>query len=350
MSSDGFSSQPCWQRFPLVAADNHAKAWLTLTFNRGKDHKTIDAYGRAVNSFLSFLDTIPVQLLKVTEEHVALFIRHMRTGGKVRDIASGGSLKNSTMQQRLSAIRLLFDYLLRKKLVSEHPAPRGLFHQSRKAFTRGILQREYRLPWIPTDEEWLLFLKEAKKESLRNRVMLLLAYEGALRRETLIGLDLGDMDVSNRLITIRPEIVKNGRGSVVSYSPTTAILLNKYLVELKQQAKRRSVGGTALFRSFSDRNYGAPLTVSSWNKIITAIAKRAKLPCFSTHTLRHLRLTHMARAGFDLPEIAKYAGHSQPQTTMNYIHLSGRDLQAKFAKNTQELEAQLLLIVENESL
>src|SRR5437016_5943889 len=81
-----------------------------------------------------------------------------------------------------------------------------------------------------------------------------------------------------------------------------------------------------LFRSVSDRNYGAGLSPWTWDKIVTALAAQTDLPRFSPHTFRHLRLTHMARAGFKLLEIARYAGHRQLETTIVYIHLSGRAL------------------------
>lgn len=55
------------------------------------------------------------------------------------------------------------------------------------------------------------------------------------------------------------------------------------------------------------------------------------MPDISTHTFRHLRLTHLARAGWKLHELATYAGHRDPVTTEIYVHLSGRDLAARMA-------------------
>ncbi len=46
----------------------------------------------------------------------------------------------------------------------------------------------------------------------------------------------------------------------------------------------------------------------------------------------------MALAGFEPLEIALYAGHSQIDSTMLYVHLSGRDLAAKIAKNMRPME------------
>ena len=70
-------------------------------------------------------------------------------------------------------------------------------------------------------------------------------------------------------------------------------------------------------------------------KTVQAMAARAEAPEFSTHTLRHLRLTHLARAGWRLHEIATYAGHRNPQTTMTYLHLSGADLAQRIARTVQ---------------
>jgi integrase/recombinase XerD len=88
----------------------------------------------------------------------------------------------------------------------------------------------------------------------------------------------------------------------------------------------------ALFLSASQRNRAQPLSASMWSKIVTGVARRAGCPLFTTHTLRHLRLTHMARAGLDLHLIATYAGHRSVQTTLRYIHLSGVELAEKVTR------------------
>jgi integrase len=61
----------------------------------------------------------------------------------------------------------------------------------------------------------------------------------------------------------------------------------------------------------------------------SALALRAGVARFSTHTLRHLCLTDLARSGWELHAIARFAGHRNVATTLQYIHLSGRELAAK---------------------
>ncbi len=69
------------------------------------------------------------------------------------------------------------------------------------------------------------------------------------------------------------------------------------------------------------------------------MADHAGLPGFTTHTPRHLCLTDLARADWDIHEIATFAGHRSIQTTLQYIHLSGRELAAKLARGMDEIHA-----------
>ena len=50
--------------------------------------------------------------------------------------------------------------------------------------------------------------------------------------------------------------------------------------------------------------------------MVRALALRAGVPRFSTHTPRHLCLTDLARARWELHEIARFAGHRNPTTTL----------------------------------
>ena len=55
---------------------------------------------------------------------------------------------------------------------------------------------------------------------------------------------------------------------------------------------------------------------------------------------RILCLTDLARAGWDIHEIATFAGHRSVQTTLLYIHLSGRDLARKLTAAMAQTHSQ----------
>lgn len=155
--------------------------------------------------------------------------------------------------------------------------------------------------------------------------MLALAYDAGLRREELCLLRTDDVDPAHRSLSIRAETTKTGRARIVPYSAATGALLQAYLGHRRTLTRSRG----ALFVSESHRNRTQPITPWTWSKVMRALAVRADLPRFSTHTLRHLCLTDLARSGWELHALARFAGHRNLSTTLQYIQLSGRDLAAK---------------------
>ena len=172
------------------------------------------------------------------------------------------------------------------------------------------------------------------EEHLRTQVMLMLAYDGALRREELVRLEMSDFDFAYQQIRVRAEHAKNGRERIVGYGKTTSRLLQAYL----RQRRALSTKHGPLFLSESHRNVSNPLALVTWSKVVQKLAARAGLPRFTTHTPRHLRLTHMARAHMELHQIATYAGHKSLASTMLYIHLSGVELTEAVSKSLAGFE------------
>lgn len=332
---------PVWPRYPLVAAEPHGRSWLTLLGNLGRSPATIDAYGRGLDRYLRFCRGLGIDATDATLEHVSLFVREMR--GDLAGVPAAPQVSDATLQQRLTAVRLWHDHLVYQGARERNPVPRGQYASAARrepehpGFRRGLVRRLVRLPRVPSEPEWERVLAEVARERPRNRLMFALAYYGALRREELVGLRVTDLDVAHRLVTIRPETSKGSRSRVVCYGAAASPALAGYLVH------RRELDQNAgpMFLSESDRNSRQPLTKWTWSKVVERLARQAGVEGFSTHTLRHLRLTHLARAGWRLHEIATYAGHRNPQTTVSYLHLSGGDLLARMAVSVGHLDAKL---------
>jgi integrase/recombinase XerD len=173
--------------------------------------------------------------------------------------------------------------------------------------------------------------------------MLALAYDAALRREELCLLESDDLDPAHRTITVRAETTKSRRGRVVPYSAVSGQLLAGYLRHRRAITTARG----ALFVSESPRNRGVGVSPWTWSKVVRSIALRAGVPSFSTHTLRHLCLTDLARSGWELHQIASFAGHRSTDTTQRYIHRSGGDLAERLASGmTQIHQARIALLGE----
>ncbi len=324
-----------WAQYPAVEQHEHARRWVELQALLGRARNTIDAYARGVQAFLAFCSHESVDPVAASVGDIARYVHHLREqpsphGHNIVSLDSrGAGLSNATLQQRITALRLFFDYLVEESVRDRNPVGRGRYTPGRGfGSPRGLIPRFKRLPWIPNDEEWRSFLVTAQEEGLRNRCMLALAYDMALRREELCRMACEDIEPAHRLITIRAETTKGRTGRVVPYSATTGALLRGYLVHRRSLTHQRG----QLFVSESRRNRGEAITLWTWSKVVRRIATTAELPRFSTHTLRHLCLTDLARAGWDIHEIAAFAGHKQLDTTQQYIHLSGRDLAERLSK------------------
>lgn len=339
-----------WEQYPLVAQNELARTWLQRQVHLQLAPTTIDAYGRCLNDYLDFCLKRSISPEKLTREHVALYVQDLATrphpkGTNILSMKTGRGLSNSTMQQRITVLRLFCDSFVEQQLRQDNPVGRGHFVPG-KAFggvrDRGLLPHYHKLPWLPSDEEWQNVLRHLKGELLRNQVMLLVAYDGALRREELVRLEIGDVDFAYRQIRVRAEHAKNRSERIVGYGTATSQFLQAYL----QHRRTLSPTPGPLFVAESHRNFAGPLSLVMWSKVVQQMAGRAGLPPFTTHTPRHLRLTHLARAGMDLHQIATYAGHKSLATTMLYIHLSGVELTEAVTRSLAGFERWIAMILE----
>jgi integrase/recombinase XerD len=325
------SSQLRWEKFPTLATHKLARKQLLIEAALGLSPNTLEAYGRAREDFLRFCETHEVEATQATKETLALWVRGMLTRpGAVRvDDSGSGSrlgLANATIQQKLTAVRLFFDYLMDQGVRISNPVGYGRYSPGRAMLgKRGLIPRHRKLPWIPNEEQWEAIIRVVAEASLRTRTMFCLAYDAALRREELCRIEISDFDFANQIATVQAEIAKGRRQRMVPYSATASQLLADYL---KHRRHLRLKPGPA-FLSESRRNRGEPITIWTWSKTVEGLAESSGVPQFTTHTLRHLRLTDLARSGWDIHEIALFAGHRSIETTKDYIHLSSRDLANK---------------------
>jgi integrase/recombinase XerD len=332
--------EPRWEQLPAAGGYEWARRWLAMQANRMLAKNTIDSYSRSMEDFLVFVGRLGISPESVTREHVAEYIRDLLTREKPAQrkmvyIDSGGGLSNATVQLRLTVVRLFYDFLIEEGIRSTNPVGHSNSSKHTAGVARaGVLFRRHRkLPWIPSEEQWQAILSVARREPLRNRLMLALSYDAALRRQELLGLETVDIDPAHRLLRIRAERTKNCLERVVPYSEAAARLYGLYLTHRRELSRERG----NLFLSESNRNSSRPLTIWTWSKVVRDLSKTAGVPRFSTHTLRHLCLTDLARGGWDIHEIAAFAGHRSLASTLLYIHLSGRDLATKLAEGMAQI-------------
>ena len=326
------------ERWRSLTSCPESVRWLVLQRDLGRSPRTVAAYARSLVDYLAYCERSGVDVLAAGRAEIAGYVRDLRErpgrhGENVVALDSGVGLANATLQLRVTVLRLFYDFLVEEGLRERNPVGRGYRSEDGRGGRRGLVARSESLPWIPTDAQWRALLAVAATESVRNRLMFALAYDAGLRREELCLLGTDDLDPAHRLITVRAETTKSRRSRVVPYSVISGQLLADYLRHRGQVTSARG----ALFVAESPRNRGAGISPWTWSKVVRSIALRAGVPAFSTHTLRHLCLTDLARSGWELHQIAAFAGHRSTETTQRYIHLSGRDLAGRVASGMSQV-------------
>ncbi len=125
-----------WRRYPRAADLGVARNWLVLQANLGLAANTLDAYARAVEEYLAFSGDKDVAAISATKDHIAAYVRDLTSrpnprGANVVVLDSGVGLANATLQQRITAVRLFYDYLMEEGHRSTNPVGRPVHSRQR---------------------------------------------------------------------------------------------------------------------------------------------------------------------------------------------------------------------------
>jgi len=217
-------------------------------------------------------------------------------------------LNGRSIQRRLSALRTFFNYLLRENAVQHNPgldvrAPRSEQHLPDTLNVDTVSQ--------------LLTTGSDDTLGLRDHAMLELLYSSGLRLAELVALDLGDVDLAERMVRV------TGKGAKTRVIPVGSKAVAALQAWLKVRPWQQASNETALFTSRSGRRLGhraVQQRVKQW-------ARRKGIPGdLHPHTLRHSFASHVLESSGDLRAVQELLGHADISTTQVYTHLDFQHL------------------------
>ena len=339
-----------WRCCPLVAQNPITQAFIEQIAKERKSASTIENYSRDLNDFLSaFPETPFAALLEADESTIADYVdwlwkREARRGaGKPSNRSkitypTGSRLAPATIRRRISTLRSFYRWSIRLRHRQDtlNPVREGIPGRE-----RGLVPVPTSVPWIPDERQWKAILRHVLTNcSLRDQVMVLLAHDGALRREEIVHLRVDDIDWRTQTIAIRAEITKNKLpGTIVLSHPTWTRL--KAYIEGDRVALLTCYGGDwngPIFLSDSQRNPGHPITKWTVKDLFDRIRDAVHLPQLTPHKMRHLMLTELKRSGMELLDVSRYARHRKLASTEIYLHTDLSDLARQVNKAHHRLE------------
>jgi integrase/recombinase XerD len=268
---------------------------------------TLAAYGHDLCSFAAFVQG-----------------RGLRAAGAVRtidllDYLAGltGALSARSQARRLSALRQLYKYLRRERIVAGNP-------------TEEIDMPRFgrRLPTFLTVAEVDALLAAPDRRTdrgARDGAMLELLYATGLRVSELVRLPLPAINFQAGYLLAYG---KGRKERLVPIGEVALVSLRYYAETVRPRLLRpkRPVQDAAFLTRL-----GKPMTRQSFWKLLGRHARAAGIrKSISPHHLRHSFATHLIERGADLRAVQAMLGHADIGTTEIYTHLSRRHLRSVY--------------------
>ncbi len=267
-----------------------------LEVERNLSSHTCSAYRRDLTEFCVFCErqglTVAADLRKVD----ALLLRHF-----LADLLKCN--QRSSIARKLSSLRMFFRFLVRENFLKSSPA---------EELSTPKLNRY--LPKTLSVDEAHTLMESARSTgllSLRDQAIFELLYSSGLRVSELTGLNVGSIDLTEKLVRV---LGKGRKERIVPVGSKAVAALQAYLSE-----RSATLNDEPLFLNAR----GGRLTARSVQRNLkTRLIKTGVLKNISPHDLRHSFATHLLDGGADLRAIQELLGHASLSTTQKYTQVS----------------------------
>ena len=273
---------------PIISAKKIHIANEYRSFLQGKrfSENTVKVYSGFIVDFLRYTDHKPCEDLNA--EDVRLFIQW--TIGTL-------NYSVSTHRQIVSGFRHFAHFYPSCSIDPE------------KIF---MPKKDRKLPVVLSKQEILILLQVTK--NLKHRTVIAMLYGCGLRIGELIHLELCCFDFNRKQLHI-----KNGKGRkerYVTLPESMYPLIKNYYATYRPK------------QYFIENPKGGVYNSGSVRAFLKQMCKLAGITKVVTpHSLRHSYATHLLETGTDIRHIQELLGHSRPETTMIYTHVTRHDLQ-----------------------
>jgi integrase/recombinase XerD len=214
-----------------------------------------------------------------------------------------------------------------------------------KAFTRFLKQKDYlvrdpgeaiklpkkpkRLPKVILSSKEIQKLMDAPNirtnKGYRNRIVLEILYDTAIRRSELSGIKINHLDLNAGFIQVRG---KGDKDRVVPLSNRVCRLVKNYIMMVRPELLQGKDSGHLVLN-----RWGRKMDPNSIWAVVKRCAYLAGIrKTVSTHTFRHTCATHMLKNGAPVRHLQEMLGHESLESTQLYTRVTINDLKKIHAK------------------
>ncbi len=282
---------------PHKTADAFLDAHLReLSGVSGRSAYTIRNYRTDIGHFLRWCEEHGREPLTITRHDFREYLGELREAGIVA----------ASVTRKTSTIHGFYRFLLRE-------------HATEKDLLYGVAmpKRPKRLPKVlsPGSITALLDAPDASTPAgLRDRAILELLYGAGFRISELVSLDVTQLDLDEGAAIVRG---KGSKERLVLFGIPAVDAVERYLRFGRGKLSVRPEPALFLNR------FGGRLSARSVQSMVKDSALAAGIPeDVHPHLLRHTFATHLLDGGAELRIVQDLLGHSSPNTTQIYTHVS----------------------------
>ncbi|MBI4591926.1 tyrosine-type recombinase/integrase [Candidatus Uhrbacteria bacterium] len=290
-----------------------------LEVERGRSQQTIRNYDFYLQRFSGWAKHPRPEM--ITEDLVHKFRLWLNRAVEGREAAT---LKKSTQNYHLIALRSFLKYLARKDVISLAPEKIELARQEMKEVEFLEADELDRLLAQPLGNPPQSPLGKGGGRSLvalRDTAILELLFSTGMRVSELSKLKIENINLSRDEFTVHG---KGGKLRAVYLSSTAKEALKDYLGKRRDLSPFLFVGHD---RAKSGRGQTGGLTPRSIQRLVERHAKAAGITKHITpHTLRHTFATDLLLGGADIRSVQSLLGHASITTTQIYTHITNKQM------------------------
>jgi len=275
-----------------------------LSLERNMSPHTLRSYISDLSQFSEFLKKVSKK--EVLGDEDLCHVDHMTIRAFLLDLYDRG-ISKASLARKVSTLRTFFNYLCRESLIVNNPVRLISTPKREKGLPRFLSVDEMdRLLNTPSGGDIL---------SIRDRAIMETFYSCGLRIGEIVALDLGDINLTDRLVRVKG---KGRKERIVPIGSKAVDAIREYLSKCWMRNAGCGAGDTPLFLN----RYGKRITARSVHRIVDKYKKLCGLWDMTPHSIRHSFATHILDGGADLRSVQEMLGHVSLSTTQRYTHVS----------------------------
>ena len=277
-----------------------------LTVEKNASPHTVISYENDLTAFLNFCakqDSIEIEdvnIHSITRLTIRLWLGELSEAGMAK----------STISRKVAALRSFFKYCFKRGHIEKNPAHLLVVSKKNRPLPKTVNSADI--------ERMLDSIGNDSASARQDKALLELFYGTGIRLSELINLNLSQVDLRNKQISV---IGKGNKQRIIPLGKKAINALEEHL-ETKEQLFGSKTDSDAI-KGIFHAAHGQRMYARNAQRIVEKhLTKHSEVTQKSPHVLRHSFATHMLNNGADIRIIKEFLGHANLAATQIYTHTS----------------------------